>query len=182
LEDYARFRITASGISPISHPGMKGGTYLAAGIEHDEHGGPTASGAIHQEMTDKRFRKLQPLRKREDLFRIEGDEDAKLALISWGSTAGICREALHLLRADGLAAKLLVPWLLYPIADEVYRKFFSSVKSGLVVEQSQQGQLYRVLRMELDLPRGMRSFCRPGANPFRPTEIAAALREAPELT
>ena len=178
LEGYARFRITESGISPISHPGMKGGNYLGAGIEHNERGEPTASGAMHQKMTDKRFRKLLPLRSRKDLFRVEGDESAPLALVSWGSTAGVCREALRLARGEGLAVKLLVPWLLYPIADEIYRGFFSSVKAGIVVEQSQQGQLYRVLRMELDLPRGLRSFCRPGANPFRPTEVVAALRDA----
>jgi len=64
LESYARFRITESGISPISHPGLKGGNYLAAGIEHNEQGDPTASGSIHQQMTDKRFRKLLPLRER----------------------------------------------------------------------------------------------------------------------
>ena len=178
LEDYARFRLTESGISPISHPGMKGGNYLGAGIEHNEHGDPTASGSIHQAMTDKRFRKLSPLRQREDLFQVEGDERAPLALVSWGSTAGVCREAFRLARAEGLEVKLLVPRLLYPIADQVYRRFFASVKAGVVVEQSQQGQLYRVLRMELDVPRGLRSFCRPGANPFRPAEVVDALRDA----
>ena len=177
LADYQRFRITESGVSPISHPGLKGGNYLAAGIEHDERGGPTASGSMHQEMTEKRLRKLQPLRGREDLFRVEGDADAPLALLSWGSTAGVCREALHLARAEGLSVKLIVPWLLYPVAEEVYRRFFASVKGGLVVEQSQQGQLHGVLRMELDLPRGMRPLCRPGANPFRPAEVVGALRD-----
>jgi 2-oxoglutarate ferredoxin oxidoreductase subunit alpha len=180
LENYARFRLTESGISPISHPGMKGGNYLAAGIEHNEHGDPTANGAAHQRMTDKRFRKLNPLRSRRDLFHVEGDPEAPLALVSWGSTAGVCREALGLLRGQGIAAKLLVPWLLYPIATQVYRDFFASVAAGLVVEQSQQGQLYRVLRMELDLPLGLRSLCRTGANPFRPDEIAAALRHLAE--
>jgi len=178
LESYARFRITESGISPISHPGLKGGNYLAAGIEHNEQGDPTARGSIHQQMTDKRFRKLLPLRERKDLFHLEGDESAPLALLSWGSTAGVCREALRLARAEGLQVKLLVPWLLYPIAEDVYRRFFASVKAGVVVEQSQQGQLYRILRMELDLPPGLHSFCRTGANPFRPAEVVAALRDA----
>jgi 2-oxoglutarate ferredoxin oxidoreductase subunit alpha len=174
---YARFRFTESGISPVSHPGMKGGNYLGAGIEHNEHGEPTASGAMHAKMTEKRFRKFDPLLEREDLFRIEGDPDAPLALISWGSTAGVCREALALARAERLKVKLLVPYLLYPIAEGVYRRFFESVKAGLVVEQSQQGQLYRILRSQIDLPKGLRSFCRTGANPFRPTEVVASLRE-----
>ena len=33
---YARFQLTESGVSPISHPGMEGGNYLASGIEHNE--------------------------------------------------------------------------------------------------------------------------------------------------
>ena len=129
-------------------------------------------------MTEKRFRKFDPLRERSDLFRIDGDPDAPLALVSWGSTAGVCREALALARAERLKVKLLVPYLLYPIAEDVYRRFFESVKAGLVVEQSQQGQLYRILRTQLDLPKGLRPFCRPGANPFRPAEVVAVLREA----
>jgi 2-oxoglutarate ferredoxin oxidoreductase subunit alpha len=40
LTDYARFRLTESGVSPISHPGVLGGAYLAAGIEHNPHGAP----------------------------------------------------------------------------------------------------------------------------------------------
>ncbi|HZR07622.1 MAG TPA: 2-oxoacid:acceptor oxidoreductase subunit alpha [Myxococcales bacterium] len=175
---YDRFKLTDSGISPISHPGMKGGNYLGAGIEHTEHGEPTASGAMHARMTEKRFRKFDPLRERKDLFRIEGDADAPLALIAWGSIAGVCREALALARAERLRVKLLVPYLLYPIAEGVYRRFFESVKAGLVVEQSHQGHLYRILRTQLDLPKGLRPFCRTGANPFRPSEVVDTLRDA----
>ncbi|MDO8793133.1 MAG: 2-oxoacid:acceptor oxidoreductase family protein, partial [Vicinamibacterales bacterium] len=46
LEHYMRFQITESGVSPISHPGMEGGNYLASGIEHAESGAPTASGVM----------------------------------------------------------------------------------------------------------------------------------------
>jgi len=174
---YARFRFTDDGVSPVSHPGMKGGNYVGAGIEHNEHGDPTASGAMHAKMTEKRFHKFDSLRERQDLFRIEGDPAAPLALISWGSTSGVCREALRLALAERLKVKLLVPYLLYPIAEGVYRRFLESVKAGLLVEQSQQGQLYRILRSQIDLPKGLRSFCRTGANPFRPTEVVAVLRE-----
>ncbi len=178
LEPYVRFRLTENGVSPISHPGMKGGNYLGAGIEHNEHGDPTASGSMHAKMNEKRFKKLEPLHKRDDLFRIEGDEAAPLALISWGSAAGVCREALQLARAEGLKVKLLIPYLLYPINEGIYQRFMSSVKAGLVVEQSHQGQLYRILRMYLDLPAGLRQFCRSGANPIQPGDVVTKLREA----
>ncbi|MGZ6143452.1 MAG: 2-oxoacid:acceptor oxidoreductase subunit alpha [Myxococcales bacterium] len=178
LKDYTRFQLTESGISPISHPGVEGGNYLGAGIEHNEHGEPTASGGMHARMTEKRFHKFAPLQEREDLFSVEGNPNAPLALIAWGSIAGVCREALQLAKAEGLDVKLLVPYLLFPVAEGFYRKFFESVKAGLVVEQSYQGQLYRILRMSIDVPEGVRTFCRTGANPFRPEEVVSKLRKA----
>lgn len=175
LESYNRFRLTESGISPISHPGMAGGNYLASGIEHNEHGDPTGSGALHKLMNEKRFRKLDPLKQRRDLFAVEGDVDADVAMIAWGSVAGVCHEALAIARAAGVRAKLLVPYLIYPIAEEVYDDFFAGVRVGLVVELSHQGQLYRILRSFVDVPRGVGQMTRNGANPFQPREVADEL-------
>ena len=177
LEHYARFRTTDSCVSPISHPGLAGGTYQGAGIEHTDTGAPTASGSVHARMTEKRFRKLAPLVRRRELFEIDGDADAPLALVSWGSTAGVCREALARVRAKGIRVRLLVPKLLYPVAEEIYREFFHGVRGGLVVEQSYQGQLYRVLRMFVDVPAGVVSLARPGANPFVPAELVVRVRD-----
>jgi 2-oxoglutarate ferredoxin oxidoreductase subunit alpha len=176
LGDYVRFRLTDFGVSPLSRPGLAGGNYLASGIEHNERGAPTASGAVHARMNEKRMRKLDPLKQRRDLFRVEGDVRAPLALVAWGSVAGVAREALAEVRAHGIQAKLLVPRLLYPVAEEVYRDFFTAVEAGLVVEQSHQGQLYRILRMFVDLPKGVRSLSRSGASPFTPHEVADQLR------
>ena len=171
LEKYERFKATDSGISPISHPGMPGGNYLASGIEHNERGAPTASGEVHARMNEKRFRKLEPLKRRRDLFTVEGDAHAPVALVAWGSVAGTAREALELARKDGIHAKLLVPKLVFPVAEEIYAEFFRSVQAGLVVEQSHQGQLYRILRMFVDVPAGVEPFCRSGANPFTTHEL-----------
>ena len=175
--DYQRFALTPSGISPISHPGLPGGNYLASGIEHNPYGEPTSTGAMHALMNEKRFRKFEPLKQRRDLVRVEGDPEASLALISWGSTAGVCREALAIARSRGLNVKLLVPWLLHPIPEESYREFFLSVRAGLVVELSHQGQLYRLLRAFIEVPTQVRSLCRSGAVPFQPREIVARLQE-----
>jgi 2-oxoglutarate ferredoxin oxidoreductase subunit alpha len=177
LVSYTRFQLTETGISPISEPGMAGGNYLASGIEHTATGAPTATGSVHAEMTAKRSRKLEPLKKRRDLFTEFGDRRAPLALIGWGSVAGIAQEALELARREGLRVKLLVPRLLYPVAEDVYRDFFTSVQVGLVVEQSYQGQLWRLLRMFVDVPKGIEPFARPGAVPIGPEEVVARLKQ-----
>ena len=95
--------------------------------------------------------------------------------MAWGSVAGVCREALQMAQAEGLDVKLMVPYLLYPVAEKTYRDFFASVQKGLVVEQSHLAQTFKVLRMHLDLPKGLQSLARSGANPFLPGEIVAAL-------
>jgi 2-oxoglutarate ferredoxin oxidoreductase subunit alpha len=177
LEKYERFKATDSGISPISHPGMRGGNYLASGIEHNERGAPTASGEVHARMNDKRIRKLDPLKHRRDLFLVEGDPHAPLALVAWGSVAGTAREALEIARREGIQARLLVPKLLFPVAEEVYTDFFRGVQAGLVVEQSHQGQLYRMLRMYVDVPAGMQSLARSGSNPILPASIVVRLQK-----
>jgi 2-oxoglutarate ferredoxin oxidoreductase subunit alpha len=175
LESYVRYAATESRISPISQPGMPGGSYLASGIEHNEHGAPTASGAIHARMNTKRIAKFDPLTRWRHAVTVTGDPHAPIGLIAWGSVAGVAREALRLAEGSGIRAKLLVPTLLFPIPQGDYSDFLASVQAGLIVEQSHQGQLYRLLRMYVTLPDSLVSFARSGANPFTPTEIAERL-------
>jgi 2-oxoglutarate ferredoxin oxidoreductase subunit alpha len=174
---YNRFRLTETGISPVSHPGMKGGNYLASGIEHNEHGSPTASGEMHDRMNDKRLRKFNPLKQRRDLFIMDGSADAPVGLMSWGSVAGLAIEAFQIAVKQGLKVKLLVPRLLYPVSEEIYQEFFASTRRGLVVEQNHQSQLYRLLRMYVDVPRGIETLAKSGSNPIRPEEIVDRLRQ-----
>jgi 2-oxoglutarate ferredoxin oxidoreductase subunit alpha len=176
LENYTRFKLTPNGVSPISHPGMKGGAYLAAGIEHNEKGAPTANGEVHAKMNDKRLNKMNPLKKRHDLFILEGDADATVGLIAWGSVAGIALEAVRKARASGVKVKVLAPKLLYPVVEEIYSDFFSSLKHCVVVEQSHQGQLHKIIRMWVDVPKHFVAYAKSGANPIAPEDLVAQIK------
>ena len=79
-------------------------------------------------------------------------------------------------RAEGLEVKLLIPKLIYPIAEEIYTEFLSSVRYGLVVEQSHQGQLHRIIRMWVNVPREFKSIAKSGANLISPHEIVELIR------
>jgi 2-oxoglutarate ferredoxin oxidoreductase subunit alpha len=120
---------------------------------------------------------MLPLKTRRDLFSVEGDTDAPIGLVSWGSVSGVALEALRLARRSGIRAKLLIPKMLYPVPEDIYQDFFASVTRGFVLEQSHQGQFYRVLRMFVDVPAGVVSVSRSGSNPFTPKEVAARVRE-----
>ena len=168
-----------SGVSPLSHPGMQGGNYLAAGIEHDDKGAPTASGAIargdeHEALPEARpaSREAGPLRAR------RARPDAPLALVSWGSSAGVAREAFALARARRLAGQAARALPAVPGGRAgVPRRSSPRCRAGLVLELSHQGQLYRVLRMFVDVPPGVTSFARSGAQPFRADEVLERLEQ-----
>jgi 2-oxoglutarate ferredoxin oxidoreductase subunit alpha len=80
-------------------------------------------------------------------------------------------------RADGVHDKLLIPRLVFPVAEEVYADFFRGVQGGLVVEQSHQGQLYRILRMYVNVPAGVQPLARSGSNPILPSSIVQRLKK-----
>jgi 2-oxoglutarate ferredoxin oxidoreductase subunit alpha len=126
---------------------------------------------MHARMNDKRLRKLSPLNKRRDLFIIEGDADATLGVIGWGSIAGVTIEAVRAARARGAKVKLLVPKLVYPVAEQIYQEFFASLSDCLVVEQSHQGQLHRIIRMWVNVPANFVAMAKSGANPISPEEV-----------
>jgi 2-oxoglutarate ferredoxin oxidoreductase subunit alpha len=50
------------------------------------------------------------------------------------------------------------------------------VRAGLVIEQSHQGQLYRLIRMFVDVPRGLESLARSGSNPIAPADVLGRVR------
>ncbi len=177
LERYERFQATESGVSPISHPGMPGGNYLASGIEHNERGRP------HRERRGARAHERQAA------AQARAAQAAPRPVPGRGRPAGDARgrrpgaasrawrvRRCALARQEGIDVKVLVPKLLYPVAEEIYAEFFRGVASGLVVEQSHQGQLYRVLRMFVDVPRGVVPLARSGSVPILPALIVERLR------
>ena len=78
LRDYKRYRDTPSGVSPMSFPGIEGGEYQTTGLEHDEYGRPTSMHLLHEQMNERRYRKLMPVREHYSFFRRHGSEDAEV--------------------------------------------------------------------------------------------------------
>ena len=146
---------TESGISPISHPGMKGGNYLASGIEHNERGRP--DGQRRDARADERQAPPQagPAEAAPRSVRHRGRRRRPLGLISWGSVAGVALEALRARPARGPQGQAADPEAALPGGrGDLPGLLRLACRRGLVVEQSHQGQLYRIIRMYVDVPRG----------------------------
>ncbi|MFA6988965.1 MAG: 2-oxoacid:acceptor oxidoreductase subunit alpha, partial [Candidatus Gastranaerophilaceae bacterium] len=98
---YVRYKNTISGISPISNPGDKQGAYVATGLEHTEFSSPSYAPDVHKAMTEKRFKKLETAIHEFTSAKKYGPDDAKIGIISWGSTSGAVLEAIDMAKEKG---------------------------------------------------------------------------------
>ncbi len=174
-QDYQRYAVGDSGVSPMSIPGQAGGQYTADGLEHNQAGAPSSLPEDHFEQLEKRERKIVDFEYGEHWAVLEGGGET--AVITWGSTTGPVAEALSRLRGQGRDIRLVAMRLLAPERPVEMTAVLKGVKRLLVVEQSHSRQFYRYLRAAYDLPLEVRVFNRPGPLPFRPAEIIAQLAD-----
>ena len=179
LENFRRYAITEDGVSPMSVPGMAGGMYQTNGLEHDERGRPSSMYVVHERMNEKRYRKLEAIRKSYKLYRRFGAEKPQLGMLCWGSTTGPVREAIDILSAEGVAVAAFVPRILMPLPAADVQKFVDSCSEVLVIELSHSAQFYSYLRTEIDFPRSRtRVHARSGGKALSVTEIVDEIRRS----
>lgn len=173
--EFKRYKVTESGVSPMSLPGMPGGAYICASLEHAESSAPRYTGENHTMMTDKRFGKLKDL---EDFFpATEADvqEGAELGVITWGSTIGVAREAVADVRKAGMKISALYPKLVWPLPMKALNAFLAKHKKIIVPEVNKQGQLAKIIRMETGAD--IISYAIYGGMPFSPKMLADKFKE-----
>jgi 2-oxoglutarate ferredoxin oxidoreductase subunit alpha len=174
-DNYCRYAIGDSGVSPMSIPGQAGGQYTADGLEHNQAGVPSSLPEDHYAQLEKRERKITGFDYGEHWADIEGSGDT--AVITWGSATGPVREALSRLREQGRDVRLVSIRLLAPERPDEMAVALEGVSRLLVVEQSHSRQFYRYLRAGYDMNTEVRVFNRPGPLPFRPAEIIQHLSD-----
>ena len=175
-ENFERYAITADGISPMPLPGTAGGQYTADGLEHSTRATPSGTAADHNAQLDKRARKIEGFDYGQHWADIDGD--GELAIVTWGSTTTMVREAIKRLPEEiSEKLKLVALRLLLPARPEDMAAALDGVRRIMVIEQNHTGQLYRFLRAWYDLPSDVEAMYRPGASVFRPGEIATRIEE-----
>jgi len=174
LEHYKRFRITETGVSPMSVPGEKGGVFTATGIEHGEDCELSYESDNHTRMMDKRFRKLNLVLKGADLYRRYGVQDQEIGIIGWGSSEGVIREAVEKANDKGLKVAAFHPRILYPMLPEI-DVFIRSCKQVIVPELNYTGQFAREIRANFGVD--VISFTKVAGLPFTPDEIVHKIEE-----
>jgi 2-oxoglutarate ferredoxin oxidoreductase subunit alpha len=174
-KQYQRYEINASGISPMALPGTPSGQYVATGLEHNELGNPAYTPEAHVQMTEKRWRKLEPLRRSREYVRRFGAERAKVGLLCWGTTAGPCRGAIFLADQEQLPLAMLQVQMLSPLPVDAIQEFIDSVEIVLVPEVNYLGQFAKLIQAELGVR--VHSFTQYTGMPFTRLSILGKVRE-----
>ncbi len=173
--EYQRYKITENFISPMVDPGTPGGMHVAASLEHSESGAPKYTSENHEANAIKRFGKLKAVIDEYPPVEIDGEGEADIGIIAWGSTIGVVREALDRLQVEGYKVKGFYPKLMYPMPVEQYEAFAATCKHILVPEVNFQGQLSHFIRAETSIKPIPYTIC--GGLPFTPAMIVNKVKE-----
>jgi 2-oxoglutarate ferredoxin oxidoreductase subunit alpha len=174
-DQYKRFELTESGISAMALPGMPGFNYTASGLEHNEHGDPAYTPKAHVEMTDKRWRKFEPLKASREYVRRFGSEQAKVGVLCWGTTAGPARGAVQMAIDEGLSVAVLQVQMLSPLPEEAIQEFIDSVEHVIVPEVNYSGQFAKLVQGTLGVK--VHSFTQYTGLPFTQIDILRKIHE-----
>jgi len=177
-EEYSRYEITESGISPRAYPGqLEDEVVLQDSDEHDEKGFIIEDADKREEIVDKRMRKLKKM-KREDLTEPEyvGPEKPDYLLVGWGSTYGPLHEARWNLDENGHSVGLLSFSDVWPLPTAELEKNRCYSTELVVVENNATGQLASLIEAESGHDVDYR-LLKYNGRPFTAQEIYSRMKE-----
>ena len=173
--EYKRYAYTESGISPRAFPGDRNALVVADSDEHDEAGHLIEDAETRTRMMDKRFKKMEGLKKEMVPPKIYGGENAETLLIGWGSTYGVIRESAGILNQAGGSWAHLHLTQLWPFPAEVVTERMKKARQTYVIENNFTGQLAGLIREQTGLASV--SILKYDGRPFTPDIILRELRK-----
>ena len=174
-EEYLPFKPDEDGVPPMANFG-EGYRYHITGLVHDYKGLPTSNSQEIDAFIRRLHNKIEKSIK--DIIIIERYllDDAKIALIAYGSVARAAERTVKLAREEGLKVGLLKLLTIWPFCSEEVNKLAQQVDL-IIVPEMNLGQ------MVLEVERASRGKCRVVAygrvdgELINPIEILGKIRE-----
>jgi 2-oxoglutarate ferredoxin oxidoreductase subunit alpha len=151
VKKFARYADTGGGVPARSLPGVHPkGAFFTRGSGHTSQATYTEDADEYREVMDRLARKLATAAEMVPQPEIDTQPNASFGIISIGGCDGAVREALHRLRADGLAVDYM-RIRGFPFGAEV-RAFMATHRRCFVVEQNRDAQLRTLIAIETATP------------------------------
>jgi 2-oxoglutarate ferredoxin oxidoreductase subunit alpha len=162
-----------SGISPLAFPGTGGAVVKVNSYAHDESGITTEEADLVAQMAQKRLRKEEGLRQAMNRYpqvTVSGNPSALVALLCWGSTAGVCQEV-----AGPLGLRVVRPVVLSPFPAESLKKALEGAGMVIAVEENATAQLATLAGQQGIICQ--KKILRYDGRPFTPELLVEKIRE-----
>jgi 2-oxoglutarate ferredoxin oxidoreductase subunit alpha len=178
VEDYRRYQVTDSGVSRRAVAGVEGALQVVNSYDHDEYGFASEEPDVRIAQNEKRMRKEATAADLVPSPWVEGDADAAVSIVCWGSTKMPVREAVSWLAADGVSSRIMHVRTLWPFPAQAVSSFIEEAREAgspvVVIEGNATGQLEGLIRQEcLHVPEAR---CRRyDGRPFSPEVVAEFL-------
>ncbi|MCE4623126.1 MAG: 2-oxoacid:acceptor oxidoreductase subunit alpha [Caldisphaeraceae archaeon] len=147
-ERFKRYELTEDYVSPRAPLGAR--LMMISSLTHNEYGMVTEDPVTREKMLIKRLKKIEKAGMEipvEDKARLYGNPDAKVTIVSWGSTKGPILDAIDLLKRDGIDAKLLHIRMLMPFPSDYVSKVLNSSDIVIDLEANSMAQLAMAIKM-----------------------------------
>ncbi len=159
----------------VLNPMYEGYRYHFTGLHHDAMGFPTEEIETCRKLIDRLFRKVD-----EHRDEIESNEeymldDAEILLIGYGSASLAIKEAVNVLREQGIKAGLFRPITIWPSPEERMFELGQKFDKVLVVELNQGQYLEEVQRCMGR--RDIEKLTKTNGRPFSPADIIEKVKE-----
>jgi 2-oxoglutarate ferredoxin oxidoreductase subunit alpha len=151
-QGYRRYQLTEAGLSPRGIPGFGEGLVVLDSDEHDEEGHITEDLDLRTKMVNKRFKKLDLLKREAIPPELVGPENYETLIVGWGSTCQAIREAVDRLAKRDVA--FLHYKQVYPLHSDTI-PYIKRAKKTVIVENNGTAQFGQLIRLQsgLDMDR-----------------------------
>jgi len=149
--DYLRYRLTSTGVSPLTYPGLGEALVKIDSDEHDEEGKITEDLDLRVKMVNKRLAKWAGIKQSALAPNLFGDAESDTLLICWGSNKLIVKETVERLNKEGYRIAALHFRQVYPLTPEMIRDYNLPGKRLIGIENNATGQFAGLLKRELDI-------------------------------
>lgn len=167
---FARYRNTASGISPRILPGTPNGMFIANSDEHNVNGLVDETSEVRRMQHEKRLRKVRTFAGKLPRQKLYGPTDAAVTFVGWGSTKGSVLDALDTINQGKRKANFLHITQLAPFPARSVQKQLQRSRRIVAVEGNATGQFAGLLREQTGIAVHAKLLKYDG-RPFYPSEI-----------
>ena len=173
-EDYRPYDV-AQDEPAVLNPMFKGYRYHYTGLHHDAMGFPTEEIETCRKLIDRLFRKVE-----EHTDEIESNEeykldDAEILLIGYGSASLAIKEAVEMLRAEGIKVGMFRPITLWPSPEQTMYELGQKFDKVLSVELN-QGQYLEEIQRSMGR-KDIHKLTKTNGRPFSPADIIEKVKE-----